>query len=111
MAWHKNRYRVRSIGRTDRPDGLRLADSGRNIGVAPGLAEWDTAEFFPDRLLKSGSANIDRKLGRLRRMLDRGQRTLGPIRDRAVIRENSRVGEAALEHAFILIERQPANTL
>src|SRR5690349_3842541 len=78
VTWDNDRDRVRPIGGADRTYRVGLAYGARNIGVAPGLAERNAAEFPPHGFLEGGTPNIDRQLRRGLRVLDGLQRAFDP---------------------------------
>ena len=81
MARDQHRDVVVAVGRADRADRLGLADRGRDLGIAAGLAGRDLAELAPDRLLERGPGNVDREVGRRQRPSRSPRARLRPARE------------------------------
>src|SRR5579871_207377 len=61
MAGHDDRYGISIVGHADSAEGVRLADSARDVGVSARLAVWNSQQRVPACNLKAGSPQIQGK--------------------------------------------------
>src|SRR5271157_1642900 len=62
MTWHSQRHWIGGASASHGADRLRIADLACDVGVAASLAARNLAQRFPDLLLESRGAHVEREI-------------------------------------------------